>query len=227
MARPRIGTTGNCGTHMAFVFVTLEVSHSNISLLKLGADRNLPRLCVGTGVLARPRIGPSGKCSSHCGHRIHTRSVPIRDVVVEAGGILKPARLRVSTGALARPPIGTSGKYTTHVPNIVVTLDVSHAEMSMLNVLALKNLPGTGALAHPRFGTRGNCNTHIRSILVTLEVSHTERSLLKLVAELNLPGCMSALEHRHVPALAPAESAALTSIPCPSRSKCPTPRCPG
>ena len=61
---------------------------------------------------------------------------PPCDVLVEAGGTIKPARLCVSTGALARPRIGTSGKCSTHMYDIVVTVEVSHSEMSRLKLVA-------------------------------------------------------------------------------------------
>ena len=34
-ARPRIGTSGKCSTHIWYIVVTLEVSHTEMSWLKL------------------------------------------------------------------------------------------------------------------------------------------------------------------------------------------------
>ena len=71
-----------------------------------------------------------------------SRGVPSCDVLVEAGGPQKPARLCVSTGALARPRIGTGEKCCAHMRSMSVTLEVSHSEMSWLNLAASKNLQG-------------------------------------------------------------------------------------
>ena len=169
-----------CSTHMDDIAVTLEVSHSEMSSLKLVAWRNLP----GCGSALEHWHVPHGHQRkvqhSHAVHPRHARSVPLRDVLVEACGQVKPARLRLSTRALARPRIGT-----THMPCTVVTLEMSHPEMFWL----------------------------------------------KLVVAFILPGCVSALEHaRFEMGTHPGSawrSAALTCGPWPSRSTCPTPRCPG
>ena len=64
------------------------------------------------------------------------RRAPPCDVLVKAGGVGKPARPDVGTGASARPSIGITTRCHTHMPYIVVTLEVSHPEMSWSKLIA-------------------------------------------------------------------------------------------
>ena len=41
LVRPRIASSENCSTHIQYIVVTLDVSHSEMSLLKLVASENL------------------------------------------------------------------------------------------------------------------------------------------------------------------------------------------
>ena len=116
--------------------VRADVFHRVMSWLKLVADRNLPGCASAPEYGHVPAPAPEEVQHSHDAHPRHTRSVPLRDVLVEVGGIFKSARLCVSTGASARPRIGTIGKCSTHIEPIVVTFEVSHTEMSRLKLVA-------------------------------------------------------------------------------------------
>ena len=73
----------------------------------------------------------------HFGAVPKARRIPERDVLVEADGLIKPAtRLQVGTGAFPHSSIGTSGKWSTHIWYMLVTLEVSHFEMSPLKLVA-------------------------------------------------------------------------------------------
>ena len=68
----------------------------------------------------------------------------------------------------------------THIPHILVTLEVSHSEMSWLKLLAVKNLRSGMSLEVTRTDRRRS--TDIPFIADTLDVSHAEMSPLNVVA---------------------------------------------
>ena len=85
-------------------------------------------------------------------------------------------RLHVGTGASARLRIGISGKCSTHMWSIVVTLEVSHNEMSWLNLVASENLPGyVSAPEHrrvPASAPAESAASYVDDMSVTFDVSH-------------------------------------------------------
>ena len=83
---------GDQAKHMKLIFVTRLVSQLGRSWLKRKARKNLPSE-EDKPALSSQVQAPCG----HVGHVCDARGDPCRDVLVEADGLVKPARRRVNT----------------------------------------------------------------------------------------------------------------------------------